>query len=142
MKQFSSTIDQALRSGLRRFSNNPRNIPGLVECHNVAPEEQGLEQHEEVTPLGNSGVTWNGMGQYSAGAVTRTITIRVTDYVSDAELQTVAVFLDTVSKGNTDANGELDIAAVSVGGHVLKLTKAGYLDSDADDLFNDYIMVI
>ena len=142
MRQGIEVIDKALREGLRRFSNNPRNMPGLVECFNLAPAEQGLEVHETITDLGATGVTWVGEGQYTASAITRTITIRVTDYVSDAELQTVAVFLDTVSKGNTDANGELDIADVSVGGHELKLTKAGYLDSDADTLFNDYIMVI
>ena len=61
--------------------------------------------------------------------------------VDDTELQTVAVYLDDVRKGNTDADGELDIANVSVGGHTLKLTKAGYDDSDADDLYNDYIVV-
>ena len=142
MRQATDTFDKALRSGLRRFSNNPRNMPGLIECHNLAPAEQGLEAHEEITDLGGSGISWGGEGVYSAGAITRTITIRVTDYVSDTELETVAVYIDSVSKGNTDVNGELDIANVTVGGHDLKLTKVGYLDSDADDLFNDYIMVI
>ncbi len=142
MKQASTTIHDALKSGLRRFANNPRGVPGLVECHNLAPAEQGLEPHEEITNLGRSGISWGGEGTYTPTAVTRTITIRVTDYVDSTELQTVAVYLDTVSKGNTDAAGELDIASVAVGGHALKLTKAGYLDSDADDLFNDYIFVI
>ena len=31
---------------------------------------------------------------------------------------------------------------VTVGGHELKMTKSGYLDSDADTLMNDYIYVI
>jgi hypothetical protein len=142
MRQAESTIYEALVRGLRRFSNNPRGEPGLVECHNLAPAELGLEVHEEITNLGEPGVSWGGEGSYTPTAVTRTITIRVTDYVDGAELQTVTVFLDSVNKGTTDVNGELDIAGVSVGGHDLKLTKTGYIDSDADDLFNDYIFVI
>ena len=144
MKQGTVYIQDALKSGLRRFSHNPRNSSGMVELHNLAPAEQGLEPHEEINSLAGSGPggEWTGYGTYTPTAQTRTITIRVTDYVSDTELQTVAVYLDNVSKGNTDAGGELDIADVSVGGHELKLTKAGYLDSDADTLFNDYIMVI
>jgi hypothetical protein len=142
MKQAATTIRDALRSGLRQYSNNPRGVPGLVECHNLAPAEQGLEPHEEITNLGDDSVSWGGEGSYTPSAVTRTITIRVTDYVDASELQTVTVFLDSVDKGTTDAAGELDIANVTVGGHELKLTKAGYVDSDLDDLFNDYIFVI
>lgn len=142
MKQGTITIDKAFRNGLRRFSNNPRNAPSLVECYNLAPAEQGLEAHETITDMAATGVSWGGEGQYTPAATTRTITIRVTDYVSGAELQTVTVYIDGVDKGTTDANGELDIANVAVGGHELKLTKSGYLDSDADTLYNDHIMVI
>ena len=99
MRQGIEVIDKALREGLRRFSNNPRNMPGLVECFNLAPAEQGLEVHETIIDLGAPGITWVGEGQYTASAITRTITIRVTDYVSDAELQTVTVFIDGVDKG-------------------------------------------
>ena len=142
MKQATMTIEKALRNGLRRYSNNPRNVPGLTECFNLAPGEQGLEEHETITSLGATGVSWGGEGVYSAGAVTRTITIRVTDYVDDSELQTVAVTLDGVGKGNTNADGELSIGDVTIGGHELKLTKTGYVDSDLDTIFNDNIMII
>jgi hypothetical protein len=116
----------------------------MFELHNLAPAEQGLEVHEEILSMAGAGPddSWPGYGTYTPAAQTRDITIRVTDYVSDAELQTVTVYIDSVSKGTTDVNGELDISSVAVGGHELKLTKAGYLDSDADTLFNDYIMVI
>ena len=97
--------------------------------------------HEQLTSL-NAAATWDGEGQKSAASLTRTITIYVADYVAETDLAAVAVYLDGVSKGNTDANGELDIASVGVGGHTLKLTKAAYTDSDADDLYNDFIMVI
>ena len=142
MKQGTAIIREALTHGLRRFSHAPRNSPGMFELHNLAPAEQGLEPHEEITPINESGVSWGGEGKYTASSTTRTITIRVTDYVSDAELESVTVYLDGILKGTTDANGELDIASVTVGGHELKLTKAGYTDSDADNLFNDYIMVV
>jgi len=72
---------------------------------------------------------------------TRTVTIDVTDYVSGADLETVAVWIDGVSKGNTDASGELTVEDVELGGHTLKLTKTGYTGSEDDTLLNDYFMV-
>ena len=142
MKQGEVDLSRALKRGLRRFPVSPKNSEWLLECHNWAPAEDGIEPHETLISLGAASISWGGEGVYSAAATTRTITIRVTDYVSTAELADVTVYIDSVSKGTTDANGELDIANVSVGGHELKLTKSGYVDSDADDLFNDYIMVI
>ena len=141
MREFEFTFDEGLKHGLRRFANNPRNAQSLVECHNLAPNDQGLELHEAVTDLNATGVTWGGLGQWSAASDTRDITIHVSDYIDASELQTVSVYIDDVLKGTTDANGELDVDDVEVGGHILKLTKTGYLDSDADTLLNDYIMV-
>lgn len=142
MKQGEVDLSRALKRGLRRFPVSPKNSEWLLECHNWAPAEDGIETHEQLVSLGADDIEWSGQGVYSATAITRTITIRVTDYVSDVELETVTVYIDNVDKGTTDANGELNVSNVSVGGHKLKLTKAGYLDSDDDDLFNDYIMVI
>ena len=142
MKEFETTF-RGLSVGLRAFKNIGRNDHSLVECYNLEPrgKEEGPVIHEALTSL-NATATWEGEGQKSASALTRTITIYVRDYIAETDLATVAVYLDGVSKGNTDANGELDIAAVAVGGHKLKLTKTGYVDSDADDLYNDFIMVI
>jgi hypothetical protein len=142
MRQGEIDLTKALKRGLRRFPVSPRGSLWLLECHNWAPAEDGIEAHETVTSLGASGVSWGGEGTYTASAITRTITIRVTDYVDSSELQTVTVYIDGVDKGTTGADGELDISNVTVGGHELKLTKAGYLDSDVDTLFNDFIMVI
>ena len=142
MKQGEIDLTRALKRGLRRFSVSPRNSLWLIECHNWAPAEDGVEPHETVTSLGASGISWGGEGQYSFSAPIRDITIRVTDYVDEDELSGVTVYLDGVSQGTTDANGEIALHGVTVGGHELKLTKTGYVDSDVDTLFNDYIMVI
>lgn len=141
MREFESS-PITLNKGLKPFKGS-RNTDYLIDCHNVMPMEGGLEIHEVLTDVNADGVTWGGLGKVSSGTGTKTITINVHDYVSGLDVATVAVYLDNVSKGNTDGNGEITIASVAVGGHTLKLTKAGYSDSDADDLiFNDYIMVI
>ena len=142
MKQGEVDLTEFMKKGLRRFEESGRNSKWLLECHNWAPAEDGLEPHETLTLLGASGVSWGGQGQYTPETIVRDITIRVTDYVDDDELSGVTVYLDGVSQGTTDANGEIDINTVTVGGHELKLTKTGYLDSDTDTLFNDYIMII
>jgi hypothetical protein len=141
MKGFDFPYD-GFKKGLRPYHTNPRNSDYCTELYNLAPAEMGLEGHEEIQDITVTGIEWSGQGQYTPSAITRTITIRVTDYVDASELETVSVYLDTVLKGTTDANGELSIASVSVGGHVLKLTKTGYVDSDDDTLYNDYIFVI
>ena len=66
MKQGEIDLTAALKRGLRRFSSSPRNSAWLIQCHNLAPVEDGLEEHEAITSLGASGVSWGGGGQYSA----------------------------------------------------------------------------
>jgi len=142
MKEFETTF-KGLSVGLRAFKNVGRNDHSLVECYNLEPKgkEEGPVIHEALTSL-NATATWEGEGQKAASALTRDITIYVADYVNVEDVATVTVYLDGVSQGTTDSNGELDIADVAVGGHLLKLTKTDYTDSDADDLYNDFIMVI
>lgn len=139
MKEFEST-KIPLNRGLKRFVGT-RNSGELIDCHNVMPMEDSPELHEVIVDLNADGVGWGGVGKLAGAGATRSITICVNDYLDDSDLATVSVYLDTVLKGTTDANGELDIADVEIGGHALKLTKASYLDSDADDLYNDYIVV-
>ena len=141
MKEFQFTFKEGLLRGLRRFVSGPREEQGLVECHNFAPGDKGLGLHEAVTSLNASGVTWGGLGKWTAASATRNITICVKDYVDASELQTVSVYVDDVLKGTTDASGELDITGIATGGHTLKLTKTGYLDSDADTILNEYFVV-
>lgn len=141
MKEFEFTFKEGLTKGLRRFTTGPREEQDLVECHHLVPTEKGLGLHEAVVDLNAASVTWGGLGKWTAADATRDITIHIADYIDAAELQTVSVYIDSVLKGTTDANGELDVDGVAVGGHTLKLTKTGYLDSDADTLLNDYIVV-
>jgi hypothetical protein len=141
MKGFNFPYD-GFKKGLRPHPTNPRNSEYCTELYNLAPAELGLEGHEEIQDITIAGIDWKGQGQYTPTAITRTITVRVTDYVDDTELATVSVYLDSVLMGTTDVNGELSIADVLVGGRVLKLVKTGYVDSDDDTLYNDYIFVI
>jgi hypothetical protein len=75
MRQGESIIREALAQGLRRFPTNPRGINSLVECHNLAPAEQGLEPHEEVTDLNAIDIPWGGEG-------------RVIDYIDEDLIET------------------------------------------------------
>lgn len=140
MKEFEgSPID--FSKGLRRFYIR-RNSDELDECHNFAPMENGLELHDALVSLNSTGTAWGGRGKLSAATATRDITIIVSDFVDGADVASASVYLDDVLQGTTGAGGEIDIADVDVGGHTLKITKAGYLDSDADDIiYNDYIVV-
>lgn len=141
MREFPSAFKN-LGKGLRAFKNVPMNEDSLVECYNLAPAEAGLEIHEALTSLNADGVTWGGEGIKAAPTLTRDISINIKDYVSEEILEGAAIYLDTILKGTTDVNGNLTIEDVTIGGHFLKITKAGYVDSDADVLYNDYIMVI
>ena len=141
MKEFNFKLKDTLFAGLRKFPNNPREDKALIECHNLAPVEGGLELHEYVTSM-NESTSFGGLGSESASETTRTITINVADFVDLSDLQTVTVFIDEVNKGTTDANGLITITSVTVGSHAIKMTKTGYTDSDADTLINDFIMVI
>lgn len=141
MKEFNFKMKDTLFGGLRKFPNDQRRDEALVVCHNLAPAEKGLELHEYVTSM-NEAADFGGLGDESASETTRTITINVADFITDADLQTVTVFIDEVNKGTTDANGLITIGDVTVGNHAIKMTKTGYTDSDADTLINDFIMVI
>jgi len=141
MKAFQYVFDEGLHKGLRRFSSNPRNKQDLVECHNAMPSEDGLNPHDVVTSLDADSISWGGEGKLAAYSPTRTITINITDYVSEADVATASVYVDGALKGTTDANGEIDISGIAIGTHTLKVTKTGYVDSDLDELLNDYLVV-
>ena len=141
MKEFEAVFSEGLSKGLRADSARERNTERLTECFNVRPFRGGLALHVPMVDLNAAGVVWNGLGKSLPSLGTRDVTIDVTDYVTGGDLETVAVWVDGVSKGNTDANGELLVEGVELGGHTLKLTKTGYVDSDDDVLLNDYFMV-
>ena len=141
MKAFQYVFEEGLMKGLRRFSSNPRNNQDLVECHNAMPSENGLKFHKVVTSLNADEISWGGEGKLDAYSPTRNITINITDYVSEEDVAEASVYIDGALQGTTDANGEIDITDIAVGTHTLKVTKTGYVDSDADELLNDYLVV-
>lgn len=65
------------------------------------------------------------------------ITIIVKEYTSDVEVSGATVYVDGDNKGTTDAEGKINLQDVTIGPHTIKVTKAGYLDTDEDDLDND-----
>ncbi len=140
MKEFEYIFDLEMM-GLRQFRTNKVDEEALVDCFNLMPMRGGHQGHEVLLDLNGNSIAWGGLGQLTASANTTNITIKVSDYMDDTFEQTVSVYIDNVLQGTTDAQGEIDIADIAVGGHTLKLTKASYTDSDADDLLNDYIVV-
>ena len=78
MKQGEVDLTEFMKKGLRRFAESGRNSKWLLECHNWAPAEEGIEPHETITSLGASAISWGGEGQYVQEVVVRDITLRVT----------------------------------------------------------------
>jgi hypothetical protein len=141
MRGFQYIFQEGLGKGLRRFSSNPRNLQSLVECHNAMPAEEGLRPHVDITSLNADDISWGGEGKLSAFIQTRSITINIIDYVDYEDLANSLIYIDDIYVGTTDVNGELDLAEVAVGTHVIKITKDNYVDSDDDRLLNDTLVV-
>lgn len=134
-------LQDGLQVGLRRHEKTKRNAQALYECHNIAPDDEMPRLHETVTSMTDDSNAWPGEGIQDDYPQYRTVVIHVHDFVTDAELQTVSVYLDGVYKGVTDVNGELSIDDVVTGGHAVRLTKTNYTDSDEDEIANDFIVV-
>ena len=49
MKAFEFTFEEGFKKGLRRFKQTPRNAEVMIDCHNLAPEDEGLVIHETIT---------------------------------------------------------------------------------------------
>jgi len=142
MKEYSFIFDEGLTKGLRRFSANPTNEQTLIELFNLAPSPLGLEAHETLTNLNADDIEWGGLGAKAEVTDTRDITISIRDYVDDdINIEGAEVYIDDSLIGTTDENGEID-AIVTVGGHSIRVVAAGYVDSDQDDLLNDYFVVV
>lgn len=141
MREYNFTFEEGLTKGLRRFSANPTNEQALVELHNLAPAEQGLETHETIVSMDADNIEWGGLGAKAAVTDTSDVTISIVDYVDEnTEIEGASVYIDDVLMGTTDENGEIDLT-LTVGTHSIRVTAAGYVDSDEDDLINDYISV-
>ena len=141
MREYEHRLDKELKKGLKPFSNRPRNSEGLVECFNVVPYEEGVMSHTEVVSLNDATKNWGAAMALPTNPTTRDITIRVTDLISTDEVLGAMVYLDEVLEGTADVDGEVVITGVTLGGHSVRIVAAGYIDSDADALFNDFIVV-
>lgn len=69
-------------------------------------------------------------------------TIYVRDFSTGAFVVGAEVYVNDIYKGFTDSNGRLFLGNLTPGTYSLKIRKAGYLDSETDDLNNDYFTVV
>jgi len=69
------------------------------------------------------------------------ITISIKDYVSDITVSEATIYIDGRYKGESDSEGLLNVPAISVGDHTIKIIADGYIDSIVDDLDNDNFTV-
>ena len=141
MREYEHRLVEELKKGLKPFSNRARNAEGLSVCFNVLPYEEGIRSHMEVVSLNDEGTDWGAVAELPTNTTTRDITIHIGDLIDDADVDGAMVYLDSVLVGTSDASGDVAISGVTVGGHNIKVTKAGYIDSDSDALCNDFIMV-
>ena len=135
MKELEYDITKLFYGGLRRFKNQE----GLIACFGVEEEDGEYLEPPSLVEL-NTSYAWptDGIEECSG---TRDIVIVVKDYVSDADVSGAHVWIDGVDEGTADANGELAISDIAIGGHSIKITATGYTDSDQDSLLNDYFVV-
>lgn len=141
MREYESSLTKEFLKGLIPISNRPRNAEGLFECLNIYPEGEGFVSHKTIYSLNDVDVNWGSQATLIEHATTRDYTISIKDYVSDDDLSGAMVYIDGALVGTTDVDGLLTVEGIAIGGHAIKITLAGYLDSDADALLNDYFVV-
>ncbi len=100
-------------------------IPGLV-VNNLTGEvlEFSIQVEDEVILSDEAGVS---------------VYLQVRDYITDRFVKEANVWIDNSYKGKTDEHGWIYCGVLSPGRHSLRIRKAGYFDSDEDDLANDFI---
>jgi hypothetical protein len=76
-----------------------------------------------------------------ASAQMREVTLTVKDACTKMIVEGVSVFVDGDFRGVTNALGQLSLGQSRTGNHSLRLTKAGYQDSDKDSIKNDEFTV-
>ena len=81
----------------------------------------------------------------TTGVGYRDVTLAYTDVVTEIAVADATVIIDedleTQQTGTTDSNGKVTFLTIKTGTHYIKSTKLGYLDTDADDLDNNSILV-
>lgn len=149
MRESEHIFRDGLLKGLRNYDSNPTVTQSLVECHNLAPKELGLEKHRWVVHMNDmldedgNAVTLRALDYDNPTvATTRDITVYVQDYLTLADVSGVSVYIDDVLQGTTNASGFLNISDVAVGVHKIHFTKLGYDNTQGDSLVNDTLVVI
>ncbi len=71
----------------------------------------------------------------------RNIALRVVARDGGAGLDGASVYIDGLYMGLSDAEGVLNIDGIMTGTHDLRVTRAGFVDTDQDDLWNDKLEV-
>ena len=81
----------------------------------------------------------------TTGVGYRDVTLAYTDVVTEIAVADATVIIDedleTQQTGTTDSNGKVTFLTIKTGTHYIKSTKLGYLDTDADNLDNNSILV-
>jgi len=141
MKEFVSSLVKELKIGLRPFSNRPRNAEGLSEAFNLEPKDEGLRAHQTVVSM-NEDRDWGEEELYTPSVETRDIILVVRNFTDLVEVEGASVYVDGVLAGIADENGEVALVDVAVGGHSIKVTATGFVNSDEDVLPNNYFTVV
>ena len=63
MKEFEFNFDKIF-SGLAPGLHTSKQIPSLLECHNLVPIGNDYEVHSSVTDLNATGIIWGGSGSF------------------------------------------------------------------------------
>ena len=65
------------------------------------------------------------------------MTIQAKDFCTDLPIEGARVYLNSVSKGQTDINGKLVVGMLSPGPYSVKIQASGFMPTDSDQLKND-----
>lgn len=142
MREYEVPLVEEFKKGLIPFSNRPRNAGGLTDCFNVFPDDEGIKSHEEIISLNSATKDWGVQESLVVSTDIRDVVINIKNYVDVNNIEGAMVYIDGVLRGTTDIDGELTVTDLSVGGHSLQVSEAGYIYSADDHLLNDYFVVI
>ena len=71
----------------------------------------------------------------------RSVVINIKNYCTDAVVEGAKVYVDGALRGTAGADGLVSVGSLAAGSHQLRVTAAGYIDSDQDDLVNEQFTV-
>ncbi len=141
MREYPMTLDNELLKGLTNNLFQQRGTAGLIECLNIDKEQNALAYFERATSFNDASKDWGSVTSSREFTDTRDVTINVKDFSSLQNVEGAMVYIDGVLKGTVDANGDITVIGLEVGGHSIRVEAAGYIGSAKDPLLNDVIVV-